>query len=142
MQCTNHAQMEAAGYCVYCGKPFCNDCLVEVDGRMYCRTHITNAMQDARQQAAASPTPAVNIINNNNLNQNAGIVAYPYKNRLLAFILCLFFGAFGVHRFYVGKIGTGLIWLFTFGVFGFGYVIDLLIILLGGFRDKTGMPLV
>jgi TM2 domain-containing membrane protein YozV len=50
-------------------------------------------------------------------------------------------GAFGVHRFYVGKIGTGIIYLFTGGLFGFGWFIDALLIAFGKFKDSNGLPL-
>jgi TM2 domain-containing membrane protein YozV len=58
------------------------------------------------------------------------------KRKLPAFLLCLFFGVFGVHRFYVGKVGTGLLQLVTFGGLGIWWLFDLLVILLGGFTDK------
>ena len=64
--------------------------------------------------------------------------AYSRKSRWIAFILCLFLGQIGVHRFYAGKVGTGLIWLFTGGFFGIGWILDLLRILLGHFRDGDG----
>ncbi|MDD6879927.1 MAG: TM2 domain-containing protein, partial [bacterium] len=60
------------------------------------------------------------------------------KNRLVAVLLCLFLGIFGVHRFYLGKIGTGLIYLLTYGLFGIGMFADLIILLLGKPCDKQG----
>lgn len=60
------------------------------------------------------------------------------KNRAVAALLCFFFGIFGVHRFYVGKIGTGLLWLFTGGCFGIGAFIDFIFIICGSFTDSKG----
>jgi TM2 domain-containing membrane protein YozV len=42
----------------------------------------------------------------------------------VAWLLLTFLGIFGVHRFYMGKWGTGLVYLFTFGLFGFGILYD------------------
>ncbi len=60
------------------------------------------------------------------------------KSLLIALILCAIFGALGVHRFYAGKAGTGILYLFTGGLFGIGYVIDIILIALGRFRDGEG----
>jgi restriction system protein len=63
------------------------------------------------------------------------------KNKKTAFFLCLFGGFLGLHRFYVGRILTGILWLVTLGFLGIGWLIDLLVIALGGFRDNVGAPL-
>ena len=60
------------------------------------------------------------------------------KSRLVAFLLCFFLGELGIHRFYVGKVGTGLLWLFTAGFLGIGTLVDFIMILCGAFKDKEG----
>jgi TM2 domain-containing membrane protein YozV len=58
------------------------------------------------------------------------------SNRLTVLLLCVFLGWVGAHRLYVGKIGTGLIWLFTFAFLGIGVIYDLIFIATGEFRDS------
>lgn len=63
------------------------------------------------------------------------------KSKTTALVLCAFFGFFGVHRFYVGKIGTGVIWLFSAGVFFVGWVVDLIALAGDSFTDSAGRRL-
>ena len=53
-------------------------------------------------------------------------------------LLCILLGSLGVHRFYVGKVGTGLLQLFTAGGLGFWVLYDLIMIATSNFKDKEG----
>ncbi|MEU5942404.1 TM2 domain-containing protein [Micromonospora sp. NPDC047548] len=63
------------------------------------------------------------------------------KSWVVALLLCFFVGVLGVHRFYVGKVGTGILQLVTLGGLGIWTFIDFIMILVGAFRDKQGQPL-
>ncbi len=60
------------------------------------------------------------------------------KSRLVALLLCFFIGVFGLHRFYVGKVGTGILMILTLGGLGLWVLIDLILIAIGAFKDKEG----
>jgi len=60
------------------------------------------------------------------------------KSKVTAALLCFFLGGIGVHRFYVGKVGSGILWLFTAGLCGIGVLVDFIKILCGKFTDKEG----
>lgn len=63
------------------------------------------------------------------------------KSFLVTWLLSLLVGVFGVDRFYLGKVGTGLLKLFTLGGLGVWWLVDLIIVLAGGMRDKAGRTL-
>lgn len=60
------------------------------------------------------------------------------KEWLVTLLLSLFLGTLGVHRFYVGKIGTGILQLITLGGCGVWTLIDIIMIITGNFKDKDG----
>lgn len=122
---------------------YCRNCGKEIDDKAVVCIHCGVATHDHPmfQQPQYQP-PVINVVNNNtNTNMNSGI-PYVHKHKWPAFWLCLLLGYLGAHRFYVGKIGTGILWIFTGGMFGIGWLIDLIMILCGGFRDKAGQILV
>lgn len=63
------------------------------------------------------------------------------RNKWVVFVLCFFFGALGFHRFYTGKIGSGIVYLVTGGCFGIGVLVDLISILIDTFKDAQGRAL-
>lgn len=65
----------------------------------------------------------------------------PGKSFVAAWLLSYFLGMLGVDRFYLGKVGTGVLKLVTVGGCGLWWLIDLIIILAGGARDSSGRPL-
>ena len=63
------------------------------------------------------------------------------QSRIIAFLLCLFFGWLGFHRFYTGSIILGLLYLLTCGFLGIGVILDLLWLLCGTYRNGRGQYL-
>lgn len=60
------------------------------------------------------------------------------KEWLVTLLLSLFLGTIGVHRFYVGEIGTGILQLITLGGCGVWTLVDIIMIVTGNFKDKDG----
>src|SRR5690242_8193706 len=69
------------------------------------------------------------------------MVMEPQKSWLTTVLLCHFLGTFGVHRFYTGRIVSGIFQLLTFGGFGIWTLIDLIMIVSGDFKDQYNRPL-
>ena len=61
------------------------------------------------------------------------------KGFVATLILCILLGGLGVHRFYVGKTGTGILMLLTLGGLGIWQLIDLIVIAVQKFKDSKGL---
>ena len=111
---------------------------------MACKGDVTKYYQEAKATAQPVAQPInVNVSNvNTNQNTNGGYgAAVSHKSRMVTLLLAIFLGEIGFHRFYVGKIGSGIIWLLTMGCFGIGWVIDIIKIATGTFKDGNGLPI-
>jgi TM2 domain-containing membrane protein YozV len=69
------------------------------------------------------------------------IVSVSDKKFVPAALLCFFLGNLGIHRFYLGKVGTGILMLITFGSLGIWTIIDFVRLIIGSMTDKNGLPL-
>ena len=124
MRCPNCGQEFSSAFCPNCGRPsqaqrFCPQCGSRAEGH-YC-------------SFCGAPIPS------------SGESMFDYdsgRRKWTAFFLCLFLGCLGLHRFYVGKIGTGIVWLLLFvaapGLGVLAALMDLILIVMGKFRDKEG----
>ena len=71
-----------------------------------------------------------------NRNESSGLTTD--NTWLVTLLLCLFVGFLGIHRFYVGKSGTGFLQIITLGGLGIWVLIDLIMIVMGKFTNKEG----
>lgn len=94
-------------------------------------------------QVSPAPGPQAGAVQPSPLLQPDGRIAST-RNRTIALLLAGFpilgFPICGLHRFYTGRVGSGLVWLFTFGLLGIGQLIDAIILLAGEFKDATDRP--
>ena len=112
---------------------FCKECGQKIAAKAVICPHCGCQVENL-DNAAAGAAPQI-VINNSNSNENANVNATPAvtgnaKNKWVAFLLCFLLGAFGAHKFYEGKIGMGILYLFTGGLCGIGVIVDLIMILL------------
>ena len=95
-----------------------------------------------------SSSATTRVVNNTNGMPNFDVsnfvnsVMPSGKSKTVTLILCIFLGYIGVHRFYTGKIGTGILYLLTGGIFYIGWIVDIIKIATGSYRDGNNRPLV
>lgn len=130
-------------FCPNCGeaapiKRFCPQCgeeiidpKVTVCSKCGATVPLVEEPKKVEVAPAAQPTIVINNSNNNvNTNTNNVGTGPKPKNKWVAFLLCLFLGFVGAHKFYEGKYIMGVLYIFTFGLFFFGWFIDVIALLL------------
>lgn len=152
MICSKCGEEFVGKFCPSCGqavfqdKTKCLNCGTEYTGN-FCpscgqakETASQSNMQPQPQQSPSAQPPINIVINNANTNTNANTnnnantssttqkTPTP-KNKWVAFLLCFFLGEFGAHKFYERKYLLGILYLFTFGLFGIGWLIDVIALL-------------
>lgn len=112
---------------------FCKHCGGKIPEDAVLCTHCGRQVEEIKSQSQ-QPSIVINNDNNNvnsntNVNQNAMAGYARPKNKWVALLLCLFLGFVGGHKFYEGKAGMGVLYIFTAGLFGIGVIIDFITIL-------------
>lgn len=123
----NMTETENTKFCKFCGTKIPNDAVVcSSCGRQ------VEELKGAGQQPAAMPNIVINNSNmNSNINTNQmNVPGRQMRNKWVALVLCIFLGYLGGHKFYEGKVGMGILYIFTFGLFGIGVFVDFITILM------------
>lgn len=112
---------------------FCSKCGSQIDDSAIVCPNCGVATSNFQQNNQPQQQPVINVVNTNtNTNTNVNNVAGAgkAKNKWVAVCLCFFLGEFGAHKFYEGKIGMGILYLFTLGLCGIGVLVDFIKLLL------------
>lgn len=123
---------DQASACPNCGAPvakkFCQHCGEQIDRDCVICPKCGKQVQDLKQPD--------NIIINNSASSSASSSAQATasaryrtavpKDKWVALMLCIFLGYFGAHKFYEGKVGMGILYLLTCGLFGIGWFVDII----------------
>ena len=111
---------------------FCKHCGGKIPEDAILCTLCGRQVEEMNQGSSAAQPQIIinndNINTNTNNNMNGGNIGRQ-KNKWVALLLCFFIGFLGGHKFYEGKVGMGILYLFTLGLFGIGVFIDFIVLL-------------
>ena len=105
-------------FCEFCGNKVAIDAVI-------C-PKCGKQLEELKTEENNKSNPQVIINNSNTINGNVG---RKQCDKWVALLLCIFLGFFGGHKFYEGKGGMGVLYIFTCGLFGIGIIVDLISIL-------------
>ena len=105
-------------YCKHCGEMIDKDCVI-----------CPKCGKQVEELKKSSESIVINNTNTASANASVHVVGGIIKNKWVAFFLCLFLGYIGIHKFYEGKIGMGILYMFTGGLFGIGWFVDIIVLL-------------
>lgn len=112
---------EKTKFCKFCGQKIMEEAVI-------C-THCGRQVEELKSEQQQPQVIVNNTNTNTNVNRNINAGYGRAKDKWVALILCFFLGFLGAHKFYEGKIGMGIIYLFTCGFFGLGVFIDFIVLL-------------
>ncbi len=109
---------EKMKFCKFCGEKIPEDSVVCTK----CGRQVENAVQ--------SGGITINNAANSTANSNIQDIPKVQKrvDKVVALIICICLGWCGIHKFYEGKVGMGIVYIFTFGLFGIGWIVDIITI--------------
>ncbi len=102
MKCESCGAQVENGKCTYCGRTY------------------TTTLENFGQSAE---TERYNYTAQNTITNGKP------KDKYVSLLLCIFLGMFGAHKFYEGKIGMGILYFLTAGIFGIGWVVDIVLLI-------------
>lgn len=109
---------------------FCKFCGGRIPMDAVLCTNCGRQVESIQQAQAAQPQIVINNANTNTNTNVVGAVGTRPKNKWAAIALCVLLGWCGGHKFYEGKVGMGILYIFTFGLLGIGIIVDLIALIL------------
>lgn len=107
---------------------FCKHCGAKIPEDAILCTACGRQVEEIKQNAQPAPQVVINN-SNSNANVNGAFVGRKLCNKWVSLMLCLFLGFLGAHKFYEGKGGMGILYILTCGLFGIGWIVDIISIL-------------
>lgn len=109
---------------------YCSHCGIEIDEEWTFCPECGNRLSESDIESVDRESADTSNVITKEISFTVGVNTVNTKNKWVAFALCLFLGFFGAHKFYEGKTGMGFLYLFTFGLCGIGWFVDIFAILL------------